>query len=87
MYIGGRLMHASKDYFEEFLPDDAREAVAADIEKVSTGRPTRGFENAVVTHDGQQLLFDTRPVLPGVMHTTLKRAVSNKCPQPEFDIA
>jgi PAS domain-containing protein len=24
-----------KDYFEEFLPDDAREAVAADIEKVT----------------------------------------------------
>ena len=43
-----------KDYFEEFLPDDAREAVAADIEKVLTGKSTRGFENAVVTHDGQE---------------------------------
>ena len=43
-----------KDYFEEFLPDDAREAVAADIEKVLTGRPTRGYENGVVTNDGQE---------------------------------
>ena len=46
-----------KDYFEEFLPDNAREAVAADIEKVLNGKPTRGFENAVVTNDGQERIL------------------------------
>ena len=46
-----------KDYFEEFLPDDTREAVTADFGKVLTGKPTRGFENAVVTNDGQERIL------------------------------
>jgi PAS domain S-box-containing protein len=43
-----------KDYLELFLPEDDREAVAADIKKVLAGEPTRGFENAVIAHDGQE---------------------------------
>ena len=46
-----------KDYFEEFLPDDAREAVTADIEKVLAGEPTKGFDNVVIAHDGQEHLL------------------------------
>ena len=46
-----------KDYFEEFLPDDTRKAVAADIEKVLAGEPTRGFENVVIDHDGQERIL------------------------------
>lgn len=43
-----------KNYFEEFLPEDARQAVAADIEKVLAGKPTRDFENTVIAHDGRK---------------------------------
>jgi len=43
-----------KDYLKLFLPTDAREAVAADIEKVLAGETSRGFENAVIAHDGQK---------------------------------
>ena len=40
-----------KNYLEMFLPEEAREMVARDIEKVLDGEPTRGFENAVRAFD------------------------------------
>ena len=43
-----------KDYFELFLPVEVREAVAADIEKVLKGEISRGFENVVIAHNGQE---------------------------------
>ena len=43
-----------KDYFELFLPENIQDAVAADIEKVLKGKPSRSFENAVITHDGSE---------------------------------
>ena len=46
-----------KDYLELFLPEDAREAVAADIEKVLACEFTRGFEYAVITNDNQELIL------------------------------
>ncbi|MHC4143633.1 MAG: PAS domain S-box protein [Planctomycetota bacterium] len=46
-----------KNYLELFLPSDARQAVAADVEKVLAGEPTRGFENAVIAHDGQERIL------------------------------
>ena len=46
-----------KDYLELFLPDNAREAVAADIEKVLAGVPTREFENTVMTKDKQERIL------------------------------
>jgi PAS domain S-box-containing protein len=43
-----------KDYFEEFLPEEARHTVAADIEKVLAGEPTRNFQNAIIAHDSRE---------------------------------
>lgn len=40
------------DYLETFIPAEARELVAADIKKVLSGRPTKGFENSVIAADG-----------------------------------
>ena len=40
-----------KDYFELFLPEDSWDIVAADIEKVLKGVPTRGFEIMVRARD------------------------------------
>ncbi len=46
-----------KDYLELFLPDSAREAVAADIDKVLAGKRTGGFENALIAHDGRERIL------------------------------
>lgn len=46
-----------KDYLELFIPEEARDAVAADIKKVLAGNPTKGFENRVVAHDGTEHVF------------------------------
>jgi PAS domain S-box-containing protein len=56
-YGCGRADVLGKDYLELFLPDDAREAVAADIEKVLAGKPSRGFENVVMTNDKQKRIL------------------------------
>jgi PAS domain S-box-containing protein len=41
-----------KDYFTTFLPDEYRCAVAEDIQRVSSGGATRGFEYPVLREDG-----------------------------------
>ena len=46
-----------KDYFELFLPENIQNAVAADMENVLKGKPTRSFENVVITHDGSEHLL------------------------------
>ena len=46
-----------RDYFELFLPEEARPGVAADIERVLSGETTIGFENEVVTEDGIRTLI------------------------------
>jgi len=46
-----------KNYFEEFLPDDARQDIAADIKKVLAGEPARGFKNVVIDHNGQERIL------------------------------
>jgi PAS domain S-box-containing protein len=43
-----------KNYLELFIPEDAWDAVAADIEKVLEGEPTKGFENVIIAHDGNE---------------------------------
>ena len=43
-----------RDYFQLFMPDEVRNAVVADFEKVLGGQPTRGFENQIVTRAGSQ---------------------------------
>ncbi len=43
-----------KDYFELFLSENVKGAVAADLKKVLSGEPTRGFENVVRVHDGSE---------------------------------
>src|SRR3569833_2326642 len=43
-----------KNYFKFFLPEEAHEAVMADMRKVLTGTPTRGFENDVITAAGER---------------------------------
>lgn len=43
-----------KDYFEMFLPSEARPAVAADMDKVMAGGQTKGFENMVKAIDGRE---------------------------------
>lgn len=53
----GREDVLGKDYLELFIPKEERDAVAADIEKVLAGKPTRGFENRVVAHDGTEHVF------------------------------
>lgn len=54
-----------KDYFELFLPEDIRDTVAADMEKVLKGEPTRGFENVIRAHDGRERLlsWNVNPLL------------------------
>lgn len=41
-----------KNYFDLFLPEHVRNAVAADIQRVLAGEPTRGFENLIRSRDG-----------------------------------
>jgi PAS domain S-box-containing protein len=43
-----------KDYLELFIPEEERDAVAADMKKVLAGEPTKGFENEVIAHDGSE---------------------------------
>jgi PAS domain S-box-containing protein len=43
-----------KDYLELFVPDDARETAAANIDRVLAGENVREFENAVIAYDGQE---------------------------------
>jgi PAS domain S-box-containing protein len=54
VYGWGRREVLGKDYFELFLPEAVRDAVAANIKKVLAGEPTRGFENAVLTRGGDE---------------------------------
>ncbi|MFQ5780752.1 MAG: PAS domain S-box protein, partial [Nitrospiria bacterium] len=46
-----------KDYFKLFLPEIVWDSVAADIRKVLAGEPTRGFENPVLTADGNERIL------------------------------
>ncbi len=46
-----------KNYLEMFLPEEARDMVAQDIEKVLDGESTRGFENAVRAYDGTKRIL------------------------------
>ncbi len=43
-----------EDYLELFVPEEDRDAVAADIKTVLAGQPTRGFENRVLASDGSE---------------------------------
>ena len=53
----GREDVLGKDYLELFIPEEERDAVAAGFKKVLAGKPTRGFENRVVAHDGTEHVF------------------------------
>ncbi len=46
-----------KDYMGEFLPEAVREVVAEDIWKVLAGGPARGFENTILTQDGDERIL------------------------------
>ena len=46
-----------KDYVALFLPEEARQEVTANMEKVLSGEPTDGHVNPIVTRDGAQLLL------------------------------
>jgi PAS domain S-box-containing protein len=46
-----------RDYYALFLPDQDRESVAADIAKVLSGQPSRGFENPIRGADGEERHF------------------------------
>ncbi len=46
-----------KNYLELFVPRQARDAIAADIEKVLGGEPTRGYENPLRARDGSERAF------------------------------
>jgi PAS domain S-box-containing protein len=42
------------NYIKEFIPKEIRETVSADIKKVLGGKPTRGFENPIISPDGNK---------------------------------
>ena len=46
-----------KNYIETFLPEAVRTQMLNDIRKVLAGTPTRGFENNVISADGNELFF------------------------------
>ncbi|UCC79233.1 MAG: PAS domain S-box protein [Candidatus Zixiibacteriota bacterium] len=46
-----------KNYLELCIPANERENVAKNFEKVLSGEPTIGFENRILTHDGQERIF------------------------------
>ena len=46
-----------KDYFELFLPKAVWDGVDADIKKVLTGEPTKGYENPIRTVDGSERIL------------------------------
>lgn len=58
IYCKPRAEVIGKDYFELFLPPEAREPVAKDIEKVLSGIPTSGFENPVTAADGKEYVLE-----------------------------
>jgi PAS domain S-box-containing protein len=64
LYGSTRSEVLGQNYLEQFLPDDVRPAVAADIAKVLTGTPTEGFENPVRSAGGDErlLLWNVSPL-------------------------
>ncbi len=46
-----------KDYFELFIPEDVRNDVAADMNKVLKGELTGGFESKVFAHDRKERIL------------------------------
>lgn len=64
-----------KDYFELFIPEDVRNDVAADMNKVMKGELTGGFESKVFAHDRKErilnwyvdCIFDTKGKPCGVI--------------------
>jgi len=57
VYGSKRADMLGRDYLETCVPEDARDAVAADIRKVLSGVPTLGFENKIATHAGERRFF------------------------------
>jgi len=45
------------DYLELFVPESERANVAADIQKVLSGEPTRGYENSLMGADGAEYTY------------------------------
>ncbi|MFC1461962.1 PAS domain S-box protein [Verrucomicrobiota bacterium] len=64
-----------KNYLEEFLPADVRDAVVEDIQEVLAGKTTHDFENEIVRSDGTRRMMswsssrvpDPRGVAVGVI--------------------
>ncbi len=46
-----------QNYLELFVPEQYRDEIAANIEKVLAGEPTRNHENLLIAHDGSEHLF------------------------------
>jgi len=46
-----------QSYLDLFVPEEFREGIAADIQKVLRGEPTRGFENPVQKADGAECVI------------------------------
>jgi PAS domain S-box-containing protein len=46
-----------KNYLEFFIPEEFRDAIIADVQKVLGGEPTRGFENPVRGRGGQEYIL------------------------------
>jgi len=46
-----------KDYLKLFIPEAERDAISADIKKVLSGEPTKGFENPVLSQDGTERIL------------------------------
>ncbi len=68
-----------KDYLTLFLPKHEIDRVKKDIDKVINGKPTRDFENYVISHDGSSRLLrwnvnrviDSKESVAGVICTGL----------------
>jgi len=43
-----------KNYLELFILEEERDSIAADIDKVLSGKPTKGFENNIISRDGNE---------------------------------
>ena len=54
-----------ENYLELFVPQQHQAAIAADIEKVLQGQPTRGYENPLRAHDGSErfVVWNVNPLL------------------------
>ena len=57
VYGRSRSQVIGQDYIDLFVPEPARAAVLADIQKVMDEQPTRGFENEIVTLSGETHIF------------------------------